>query len=157
MKIPLIVLVVFLGYPILNFHQKSVLTEAEVIKLAEDFVKTQGYTNEPPISDKSKWSPDSVWGTPTEDEMVDRRNLIENGAYGVANNRLGTLPWDWIVVFRYNPKHEPFRRLMPDWEEKAKKTGMVIWVDKHGEHIGKVHQDIYLNDKLIKVIDKSKR
>jgi hypothetical protein len=157
MKIPLTVLVVLLSYPIFNFHQKHVLAEDEIIKLAEDFVKTQGYTNEPPTSDKSKWSPDSVWGTPTEEDMVDRRNLIENGAYGMANNRLGTLPWDWIVVFRYNPKHESSRRRMPDWEEMTKKQGMVICVDKHGEHIRKVHQDIYLNDKLIKVIDKSKR
>jgi hypothetical protein len=157
MKIPLIVLVVFLSYPMFDLRQKHVLTEDEIVKLAEDFVKQQGYTNEPPIPDKSKWSPDSVWGIPTEEDMVERRNLIENVVYGVVNRSSGSIPWDWVVVFRYNPKHEYFRRVMPDWEEMTKKQGMAICVDKYGEHIRKVHQDIYLNDKAIKVIDKSNR
>lgn len=89
--------------------------------------------------------------------MVDRRNLIENVAHGVANKSSGAIPWDWAVVFRYNPKHESSRKHMPDWEEMTKKQGMVIGMDKHGENIRKVHQDIYLNDKAIKVIDKSNR
>src|SRR5262245_18540223 len=75
----------------------------------------------------------------------------------VVNKSSGTIPWDWVVVFRYNPKHEYFRRVMSDWEELTKKQGMTICVDKYGEHIRKVHQDIYLNDKGIKVIDTSNR
>ncbi|MBK9708624.1 MAG: hypothetical protein IPO77_16955 [Acidobacteria bacterium] len=127
MKMLLTVIILFLYYPIHGLHQKNVLTESEIVRLAEDFVKEQGYTNEPPISDKSKWSPDSVWGAPDEEEMAERRNLILSGAYGVVNKSSGTIPWDWVVVFRYNLQH-PYSQRIKEWKKMTKNSGIAISV-----------------------------
>jgi hypothetical protein len=36
----------------------------------------------------------------------------------------------------------------------TKKQGMAVCLDKYGERARKVHQDIYLSDKAIKVLEK---
>lgn len=127
-----------------GFQQKRKLTEAEAIQKAEEFIVQQGYTDLPPSKDKSKWSPDSVWGKPDNFEMQFRRNSLEPRAYGVARENGARGRYSWIVVFRKNPNHERYKEIIPNYEERAKKVGRAVTMDAYGGGIRMEHQDINL-------------
>lgn len=126
----------------LGFRQKRMLTEAEAVQKAEEFIAQQGYTNLPPIKDKSKWAPDAVWGVPSQRVMDNRRNSLEPQAYGVARGKSNDL-YAWIVVFRYNPnnpKNQMYFREYPELE----KAGHAVTMDAYGRKIQMRHSLVYL-------------
>jgi hypothetical protein len=127
-----------------GFQQKRKLTEAEAIKKAEEFVARQGYTDLPPIKDKTEWSPDSVWGKPDDLIMKSRRKSLEPRAYGVARGDRTKDPYAWIVVFRMNPNHERYREVVPNYEEQVRKVGSAVTMNAYGGRIRMEHQGIYL-------------
>ena len=120
------------------------LSEVEVIKKAEEFVAQQGYTALPPIKDKSKWSPDSVWGKPNNLVMESRRSSLMPHAFGVAKGER------WYVLFRKNPNHARYREVVPNYEERVKKVGRVVTMDFYGGKMRMEHQDIEIEFKGLK-------
>jgi hypothetical protein len=143
-KFPILICLLLLLFVSSGFQQKWKLTEAEVIEKAEAFVAQQGYTDVPPIKDKSKWSPDSVWGKPDDLIMKSRRNSLEPRAYGVARGNRAKDPYAWIVVFRMNPNHERYREIVPNYKERVKKVGCAVTMNPYGGRIRMEHQNIYL-------------
>jgi hypothetical protein len=121
-----------------GFQPRRKLSEADVIRRAEDFVVQQGYTDLPPIADRSKWSPDSVWGKPDDVIMQSRRNSLEPRAYGVVRGA------KWVVVFRMNPDHERYREVAPNYEGRVKKVGRAVTMDAYGGRIRMEHRDFNL-------------
>ena len=121
-----------------GFQPKGRLSEAEVVKKAKEFIAQQGYTDRPPVKDKSKWSPDSVWGEPGDFQMRSRRNSLLPRAYGVAKGAR------WTVVFRMNPEHKRYREAIPDYEERVKTVGRAVTMDAYGGRIRMEHADIQL-------------
>jgi hypothetical protein len=74
--------------------------EAKAIRLAEEFIARNGYTDLPPARDHLSY--ETVERASSIDELLERRrNTLERNAYGVVERgRLGT-KGGWTVVFRH--------------------------------------------------------
>lgn len=75
------------------------LTEEQAIKLPEDFIVQNGYTDLPP--DKENITKESIEWTSDLDELLKgRHNSLERRAYGVSQGRK-TSSLGWTIVFRF--------------------------------------------------------
>jgi hypothetical protein len=103
------------------------ISESEAIRLAEDFIIRNGYTDLPPDPDRRKLTAEPVVLASTVDEELRlRHDTLErkaDGAYGGAGG--------WMVYFRY--KND---KLDPDWRR-------TVVMDARGRHIRIMHQDAY--------------
>lgn len=89
--------------------QKKELGEAEAIKLAEQFIAQNGYTDLPP--DRSKLAYETIqWESNVDKMLKGRHDTLERKAYGIVRGRKGGAP-GWTVVFRYrHPSNQQMRR-----------------------------------------------
>lgn len=89
--------------------QKQELSEGEAIRLAEEFIAQNGYTNLPP--DKSKLAYETIeWESNIDDMLRERHDTLEPKAYGIRHGRKGGDP-GWTIVFRYShPSIKQMRR-----------------------------------------------
>src|SRR5262245_16912698 len=110
---------------------KKERSEPEAIRLAEEFIVDNGYTDLPPSEDKSKLKCESVNCGLDEWEMKNiRHNSLSRNAYGVWRYDLKKRgKGSWTVVFRYNCNHSEFRRTFPDWEQWCKTRGRAVTMD----------------------------
>jgi hypothetical protein len=117
---------------------------AGAIHLAECFLIGNGYTELPPMEDKSKLSYES-WddGPPAEKALERRRDTVESTAYGVMKG--GRSKDGWVVVFRYNINHPSYDRFRPEFQEHLKTVGRTVTMDKYGGGMRVEHQDFELN------------
>jgi hypothetical protein len=75
------------------------LNEAQAIKLAEQFIAQNGYTDLPP--DKSRLAYETIeWEANVDKMLRGRHNTLERNPYGVLPGRKSGTP-GWTVVFRY--------------------------------------------------------
>lgn len=75
------------------------IPEAELVKLAEDFVARNGYTDLP--SDNTNLTrEDGESETNINKVLAWRLNLVERKPYGISRGRIGNSP-GWSVVFRF--------------------------------------------------------
>ncbi len=83
----------------LSYSQTEESPEAKAVRLAEEFIAQNGYTDLPPV--KEILSYETVEGARNVEEMLRlRHNSLERRAYGVMyRGRLGT-KGGWTVVFR---------------------------------------------------------
>jgi hypothetical protein len=118
---------------------------AEAIHLAECFLIANGYTDRPPMEDKSKLSYES-WddGPPAEEALARRHNTVENRAYGVMKG--GRSKDGWAVVFRYNLNHPSFSRFRPEFREHLKTVGRGVTMDAYGGRMRVEHEDFALSE-----------
>jgi hypothetical protein len=78
--------------------QKQKLSEAEAIRLAEQFIAQNGYTDLPP--DRSELAYETIeWESNVDEILRGRRDTLERKAYGLVRGRKGSAP-GWTVVFR---------------------------------------------------------
>jgi hypothetical protein len=109
---------------------KKEISESEAIRLAEEFIVDNDYTDLPPSEDKSKLKCESVDCGLDEWSMKNiRHNSLLRKAYGVwkydlKKRREGS----WTIVFRYNCDHIEFSRTFPDWEKGCKNKGRAVTV-----------------------------
>ena len=142
-----VLVIILVGLPSTAQVRKQ-LTEAEAIQIAEKFVADNGYTDLPPVQDKTKLSYESIDSSDPDQRLKGRYNTLERKAYAVAR---GNVSKDgWIIVFRYNPNNEQYRRVIPNYEQFIKGVGRAVTMKTDGSNIRMQHQDIKL--KGLKVI-----
>jgi hypothetical protein len=122
---------------------KKEINESEAIRLAEEFIVDNGYTNLPPSEDKSKLKCESVHCGLDDWEMKNiRHNSLSRNTYGIWRYDLKKRgKGSWTVVFRYNCDHPEFSRTFPDWEKACKTQGRAVTIDLYGNNLHMMHQD----------------
>ena len=79
--------------------QNQKLSEEGAIRLAEQFIVQNGYTDLPP--ERSKLAYETIeWASNIDEMLIRRHDTLERKAYGVVRGRKGGAP-GWTVVFRY--------------------------------------------------------
>ena len=80
--------------------QKQELSEIEAVRLAEEFIAQNGYTDL--RADKSKLAHETIeWTSNVDDMLRQRHDTLARKAYGIVHGRKGGAP-GWTVVFRYS-------------------------------------------------------
>ena len=80
--------------------QNQELSEEQAVRLAEEFVAQNGYTESRP--DKSKFAHETIeWTSNIDDLLKQRHDTLEPKAYGIRHGRKSGAP-GWTVVFRYS-------------------------------------------------------
>lgn len=113
------------------------LTADEAVAAAECFVIQNGYTDLPPIADRSKITPESVWGLTDEEGMKMRHNSLERKAYSYERNP-DFLGGSWLIMFRFNPHHPISVKFLSD---RLDKDGRAVVMDLNGKRIQIQHSD----------------
>src|SRR6266542_5175513 len=86
------VTILLLSLPVGSYAQEKKLNEAEAIRLAEQFIAQNDYTDLPP--DKSKLAYESIeWESNIDEMLRERRNTLEPNAYGVVRERKNAPGW----------------------------------------------------------------
>lgn len=80
--------------------QKQKLSEVEAVRLAEEFIAQNGYTDL--RADKSKLAHETIeWTSNVGDILKQRHDTLARKAYGIVHGRKGGAA-GWTVVFRYS-------------------------------------------------------
>ena len=118
-------------------HRK--ITSEEAVHLAECFIIQNGYTDLPPIEDKSKLKPESVYPGTDELGMQMRHDSLERRAHGfMGSGEDGGL---WMVTFRYRKKPN----LVRFYRGKLSTIGRAVTMDGYGKRMRVEHQDFALD------------
>jgi hypothetical protein len=113
----------------------------EAIDIAEYFIAQNGYTNAPPMADKSNLKLESLEYSSDPDEILaHRHNTLESKAYEVIRHRDNT---GWTIVFRFSGTNEMYNRLAGANEARYK-DGRAVVMDQYGREVHVEHQDIIL-------------
>jgi hypothetical protein len=130
---------------------KKHFTEADAIRLAEQFIIENGYTDLPAMKDKTKLSHESIDYSDPDERLKLRFNSLERKAYGIG--KVDLRENSWTIVFRYNAKNN--RNGRTDYDQYVKTVGRALTMKADGSDIRMTHQDYYLkNVKVIKSGDK---
>jgi len=121
---------------------KQKLNASEAVQLAECFIAQNGYTDLPPLEDKSKLTPESVWPGTDELGMRMRHDSLERRAYGYLAGVRYT--GGWGVVFRCKYK-ERYAEVVPNYAESLEKVGRIVTMDAYGNRMRVEHQGFNLN------------
>jgi hypothetical protein len=107
--------------------------EAKAVRLAEEFIARNGYTDLPPARDRLSYE-NVEWGPNDEEMLRRRRDTLARRAYGVRyGGRLGA-KGGWTVVFR-----PPAR-----YGEVGVVTGRAVTMDKNFQNLLVEHKDFPL-------------
>ncbi len=78
------------------------LEAEEAVHLAECFIIQNGYTDLPPIADKSKLTPENLFAGTSEEGLKMRHDSLERRAYSYERNN-EFYGGSWVIMFRYKP------------------------------------------------------
>jgi hypothetical protein len=111
----------------------------KAVRLAEDFIKQNGYTDAP--ADKNNLSHETVEFYETIDELLEaRHNTLEPKAYGIYyGGRLGDQK-GWTVVFR-----RPQKKSEKSLESSQLLTGRAVTMNENFENLLVEHKDFILD------------
>src|SRR5262245_59655886 len=131
--VALIILPLISGAPAVSQTKKK-LTEAEAIQAAEKFIADNGYTDLPPIADKTKLAYESVeWASDSDELLKQRHNTLERKAYGLRNNGRLMKP-GLTIVFRRTDKCRDCKIEFGRW----------VTMDPYGRNMRVEHKDFPL-------------
>lgn len=116
---------------------KSETPEQKAVRLAEEFIKRNGYTNEP--ADKNHLSHESIEISADTDEILEsRKNSLEAKAYAVSpRGKVGQK--GWTVAFRHTKSR------IKDLSDNYKSLGRAVTMNENFENLRVEHKDIFLN------------
>jgi hypothetical protein len=107
------------------------ISEEEAVKLAEEFIKANGYTTFRPVPDKKKITLESIeWTADVKEILKKRYNSLEPKAYGIGKG-LKTKNDGFTVIFRYK-------------DVSIKDVGRAVTMDSNGKNLRVQHKDIFL-------------
>lgn len=113
---------------------KEELSKQEAVQIAEEFIVQNGYTDLPPIGDKSKLSYETIEVSSDVDEVLRyRHHTLERNAHGAI--RRGKSEPGWIVVFRYDPSYKYY----------SPEAGRAVTMDLDGSNLRMQHIEISLD------------
>jgi hypothetical protein len=116
--------------------------EEKAVRIAEEFIKRNGYTDAP--GDKDNLSYEAIEFSGNKDEMLEfRHNTLQPKAYGFLRNGKSNKK-GWTIVFRYNGA--AYKNMS---DENYKSLGRAITMNEKFEDLRVEHQDIFL--KAVKV------
>jgi hypothetical protein len=111
--------------------ERGILTQAGAVRLAEYFVRGNGYTDQGGIFPANKITLESIESYTTLDAILaSRKGTLESA---VCLARYADETATWLVVFRYKNSRDPSH-------------GRAVTMDSHGGNIKMNHQDIILKD-----------
>ena len=106
------------------------LLEREAVRVAEQFIADNGYTDLPPLADRRQLSFETIEWADNIDEMLRlRHNTLERKAYGVRRGKWGD-PQGWTIAFRSKGEDQ--------------QTGRRVTMDGKGGGIRVEHKDFFL-------------
>lgn len=123
------------------------LEPEEAVYLAECFIIQNGYTDLPPIADKSKLTPENLYPGIDEEGMKMRRDSLERKAYSYYRSDL--YGGNWVVMFRYKPKY----RVVEFYGDKLNYIGRAVIMDFFGKRLKVQHSDYPLKIPGAKIIN----
>lgn len=108
------------------------LPETKAVRLAEEFIARNGYTDLP--AEKDKLTYETIeWEGNVEGILKSRHDTLERKAYGVRHGGKGTKD-GWTVVFRYKKR----------FGDSLDNTGRAVTMDEDFQHLRVEHQDFFL-------------
>lgn len=110
--------------------------EAKAIRLAEEFVKRNGYTELSAEKDKLSYEIEEP-STDIEEILKSRRNTLEPKAFGVSSHSKSGE--GWTVIFKYNEEY-----LKTVTEMDLSNRGRAVTMDKNFAEIEMQHKDFFL-------------
>lgn len=125
------------------------LSAEEAVAAAECFIIQNGYTDLPPIADKSKLTPENVFAGTDEEGMKMRYDSLERAAYSYErDNEL--YGGSWVVMFRYRP-HPDVKTFQG---ERFGKVGRAVVMNFYGKYIVVRHTDFPLESPNARVLNR---
>jgi hypothetical protein len=116
--------------PINSFQTKKISGD-EAIKIAENFIIENGYTDLPAITEEKKVVFESIeWTSDVKEILKGRHNSLQKKAYGFRKGRKNS-DKGFTVVFQYVSK-------------TTRKTGRAVTMDLDGKNIRVEHVEIFL-------------
>jgi hypothetical protein len=129
---------------------KEVVGEQDALRIAEEFIAQNGYTDLPPMEDKSKLSYESIEGGSRPDEVLKyRHNMLQPKAYGFI--RGGRYEDGWTIVFQYQKDNLTLRSTKEDYDDYIRLYGRAVTMDSRGTNIRVEHEDVKLASADIKL------
>lgn len=110
--------------------------EAGAIRLAEEFVKRNGYTESPAEKDKLNYEIEEP-STDIEVILKSRRNTLEPKAFGISSHSKSGE--GWTVIFKYN---EEYLKTVTDMD--LSNRGRAVTMNSNFEEITMQHKDFFL-------------
>ncbi len=123
------------------------LEPEESVYLAECFIIQNGYTDLPPITDRSKLTPENLYPGTDEEGLKTRHNSLERKAYSYYRSEL--YGGSWVVVFRYKPRP----RVVEFYGDKLNYIGRAVIMDFYGKDLRVQHSDYPLRMPEAKIIN----
>lgn len=124
------------------------LEPEEAVYLAECFIIQNGYTDLPPIADKSKLTPENLFPGTDEEGLKMRHNSLERKAYSYErDNEL--YGGSWVVMFRYKSRPNP----ADFYNGKLYESGRAVVMDFYGKRLRVQHSDYPLTMPNAKIIN----
>jgi hypothetical protein len=124
------------------------LEPEEAVYLAECFIIQNGYTDLPPIADKSKLTPENVFPLTDEEGLKMRHDSLERKAYSYERSEL--YGGSWVIMFRFKQHPE----LVERYGKKGFETmGRAVVMDFFGKRVRIQHSNYPLTMPDAKVIN----
>ncbi len=115
------------------------LEAEEAVYLAECFIIQNGYTDLPPIADKSKLTPENLFPGTDEEGLKMRHDSLERKAYGYERSEI--YGGSWVVMFRYKSRPNP----ADFYNGKMYESGRAVTMDFFGRRLRVRHTDYPLS------------
>lgn len=127
-----------------NKNQKIESAEEKAVRIAEEFIKRNGYTDSP--ADRDNLSHETVEFYKDIDELLElRHNTLQPKAYGFLrtgkSNKKG-----WTVVFRFN--RAAYKNMS---DENYNSLGRAVTMNEKFENLRVEHKDIFLKAAEVKL------
>lgn len=111
------------------------LNAEEAVYLAECFVIQNGYTDLPPIADKSKLTPENVFALTDESGMQMRHDSLERKAY--SYERSTGYGGSWVIMFKFKPQPD----VLEFSGDSLNHSGRAVVMDFYGGELRILHSN----------------
>ena len=135
--------IIFAGYKSINIQpnnnnqfgmKDAKLTKEEIISLAEEFIKNNGYTNHKVNQDFELTYESLEFYSDKEEMLKNRFNTLKPKAIGAKLNN-----GQWTIGFEYTD------RIKEKYPDSGKKTGRAVTMDVNGNNVKIQHEDLFLD------------
>lgn len=113
------------------------LEAEEAVYRAECFIIQNGYTDLPPLADKSQITLEDIYTLTVEEGMAMRRDLLERRAFSYRRDN-DFYGGSWVIMFRY--KSHP--NMMKFYGEERNHIGRAVVMNFFGRHVRIQHSSI---------------